>query len=485
MVAIALLLAAVSVAGNAVSVNKVSSDPYTNTSSYHATEVEADTFSFRKRVVAAFQAGRFAGGGASNIGWAMSSNGGLSWSHGFLPRTTEFSTPKGKFARESDPSVAYDAARRVWLISGLALSKEVNPVAVIVSRSTDEGRRWNAPVTVDAATGSEAFDKDWIVCDDKLSSPHYGRCYTEWDDSGNGGQLHMAFSRDAGLKWSQSTVPTAGVIGGQPVVQPNGHVVMPIDNASGSVLESFISTDGGVNYRGPARIAKVSNHLEAGDLRSPALPTAGVNGAGRVYVGWSDCRFRSSCSANDIVFSSSRNGTHWTTVRRVPIDPKTSGVDHFLPGLGVATNTSGKRGKLALIYYYYPHTSCTTTTCRLDVGFVSSADGGARWSTPIRVAGPMKVRELPLTTQGYMVGDYTSVSLLTGVKRDPALSVFAVGLPVIGKTCTLGDVTSCDEPMEAPSRRLPTGRADPRRAVRDEILSRSSDHPASASRTYH
>jgi hypothetical protein len=61
----------------------------------------------------------------------------------------------------------------------------------------------------------------------------------------------------------------------------------------------------------------------------------------------------------------------------------------------------------------------------------------------------MKIRELPLTTNGYMVGDYTSTSPLTGVKADPALSVFAVGLPVSGRTCTLGDVTSCDEPMEA------------------------------------
>jgi hypothetical protein len=120
-----------------------------------------------------------------------------------------------------------------------------------------------------------------------------------------------------------------------------------------SRLESFISTDGGVSYRGPARIAHVFNHFEAGDLRSPALPTAGVDGAGGVYVAWSDCRFRRSCSGNDIVFSSSSDGTHWTPVRRVPIDAKTSGVDHFLPGLGVATNTSGRTGRLAVTYYYY------------------------------------------------------------------------------------------------------------------------------------
>ena len=66
----------------------ISSDPYTNTTSQHQTEVEPDTFAFGSTVVSAFQVGRFFDGGASNIGWATSLDGGVTWTSGFLPSLT-------------------------------------------------------------------------------------------------------------------------------------------------------------------------------------------------------------------------------------------------------------------------------------------------------------------------------------------------------------------------------------------------------------
>src|SRR2546429_4584548 len=58
---------------------QISSDPYTNTTSQHATEVEPDTFASGKTIVSTFQVGRFNNGGASNIGFATSTNGGKSF----------------------------------------------------------------------------------------------------------------------------------------------------------------------------------------------------------------------------------------------------------------------------------------------------------------------------------------------------------------------------------------------------------------------
>src|SRR5438067_2479314 len=58
---------------------RVSTDPYTNTSSMHQTEVEPDTFSFGSTIVFAFQVGRFSDGGSSNIGWAVSTDRGVNW----------------------------------------------------------------------------------------------------------------------------------------------------------------------------------------------------------------------------------------------------------------------------------------------------------------------------------------------------------------------------------------------------------------------
>src|SRR5437773_6822036 len=68
--AAALVLASPLTASANVPITLVSSDIYTNTSSYHKTQVEPDTFSFGSTIVSAFQSGRFIDGGASNIGWA-------------------------------------------------------------------------------------------------------------------------------------------------------------------------------------------------------------------------------------------------------------------------------------------------------------------------------------------------------------------------------------------------------------------------------
>src|SRR5260221_7463365 len=81
---------------------QLSSDPYSNPTSQHATEVEPDTLSSGSTFVSAFQVGRFFDGGGSNIGFATSTDGGSSFSHGFLPGTTPFSTPPGIYGRTSD-----------------------------------------------------------------------------------------------------------------------------------------------------------------------------------------------------------------------------------------------------------------------------------------------------------------------------------------------------------------------------------------------
>jgi hypothetical protein len=122
----------------AVPLTQVSDDPYTNAASQHRTEVEPDTFSFGNTIVSAFQVGRIFGGGAANIGFAVSTNGGATWSNGFLPGTTTVATPAGPFSAISDPAVAFDARHNVWLISSLGIrSNGTNQV--LTSRSTNGG----------------------------------------------------------------------------------------------------------------------------------------------------------------------------------------------------------------------------------------------------------------------------------------------------------------------------------------------------------
>jgi hypothetical protein len=63
---------------------QISSDPYTVGPGQHATEVEPHMLANGSTLVAAFQTGRISPGGATDIGWATSTDGGSTWSHGFL-----------------------------------------------------------------------------------------------------------------------------------------------------------------------------------------------------------------------------------------------------------------------------------------------------------------------------------------------------------------------------------------------------------------
>jgi hypothetical protein len=310
----------------------------------------------------------------------------------------------------TDPSVAHDRAHGVWMVSSLGLDASVTGTAVVVNRSTNGGLTWGNPVTVRAAAAGEDFDKNWTVCDNTTTSPFFGHCYTVWDDFGHGNQLKIAFSTDGGLNWTLSSTPNVGIIGGQPVVQPNGNVVVPLDNASETALGFTISTNGGVSFGQAFTITSITAKVDPGGIRSGPLPSAEIAGDGKIFVVWEDCRFRASCSTNDLVFVTSTNGTSWSAVQRIPIDATNSVVDHFIPGVGVDRNTSGSTTKVAVTYYFYPNVNCTFSTCQLHVGFISSNDGGVTFNPFIDVTGPMALSSLPDTTQGRMVGDYISTS---------------------------------------------------------------------------
>ena len=427
----------------------LSSDPYTNTTSQHKTEVEPDTLSSGSTIVSAFQVGRFFNGGASNIGFATSTDGGKTFTSGFLPSSTVFATPPGVYPRASDPSVAFDAKDGVWLISWLGIVTPSGPVDVLVSRSTDAtGTAWGNPIVVNK--DGHFNDKNWTVCDNTASSPFFGHCYTEFDDNTLGDLIQMSTSPDGGLTWGagQSTANKAFGIGGQPLVQPNGTVIVPINGFTGGpgvnfLVVAFTSTDGGASWSKTNIVARVGFHHAAGGIRdSIPLPSAEIDATGKVYVVWQDCHFEPTCNASDLVLSTSTNGKSWSKLTRIPLDPRGSGVDHFIPGLAVDRSTSGSSAKLAVTFYFYPNTNCTASTCELDVGSSTSADGGATWTSKAKLAGPMTLSWLPSTTQGVMVGDYISTSFVGA----PAFPAFAVAsAPTPPATTCAGSATACNE----------------------------------------
>ena len=408
---------------------RLSTDTLTNSTSQHATEVEPDTYAFGSTIVSAFQVGRIFTGAAADIGFATSRDGGATWTDGMLPGITIFQGGT-TFNAAGDPVVAYDAAHGQWLITCLGVDEDAsgNPILeqVLVSRSVD-GLNWEAPIAVNPLGG---YDKEWIVCDNTRTSPFFGHCYIQWREKG---LMTTSTSTDGGLTW-QAALRTADMIngfGGQPLVQPNGTVISPMVKLLVTDMLSFTSADGGASWSATTEISPITDHTVAGNLRSGQVPSAEMDAQGKVYVVWADCRFRTNCSSNDMVMSTSSDGVNWTSPTRIPIDPVSSSVDHFIPGLAVDRTTSGSKAHLTLTYYYYPVSDCGTN-CDLYVGFVSSRDGGQTWSAPVPLAGPMTTTWLATTggnvAPGYFVGDYISGSYVNG---NP-FAVFAVAGPNSG-----------------------------------------------------
>jgi hypothetical protein len=64
------------------------------------------------------------------------------------------------------------------------------------------------------------------------------------------------------------------------------------------------------------------------------------------------------------------------------------------------------------------------------VGYISSHNGGSTWNAPVTLAGPMKLKFLPNSQNGLMVGDYIATVFSNGVPH----GVFAVAGAKSGTT---------------------------------------------------
>src|SRR4051812_17676762 len=275
LVAIAALTLGSTAASANVPLVRVSTDPFTNTTSQHATELEPDTFAFGGTIVSAFQVGRFFDGGASDIGVARSADNGSTWTSSFLPGLTfNAGASTIPWERVSDASVAFDARHNVWMVSSIPILASGLVTTVTVNRSTDGGLSWGAPVTMPPPVARTVnLDKNWTVCDNSPTSPFYGNCYTELDNFGDGDRELMSTSVDGGLTWS-TPIETAGHdkgLGGQPVVQANGRVIVPFESLKGTIA-AFSSADGGASWSHAVKVTGIRFHGVAGDLRTSPLP---------------------------------------------------------------------------------------------------------------------------------------------------------------------------------------------------------------------
>jgi hypothetical protein len=382
-------------------------DPQSNT------QVEPDSFSWGKKIVATFQDWRIFDGGAAALGWATSSDAGVRWRSGTLAL--------GGYTAATDPVAAFDAVHHAWLIAGIGFRGPYHDVFVARSR---DGLKWTGPVVV-ADSVDEDRDKDWIGCDNGARSRFRGRCYVAYVDI-----LHWVLgiraSDDGGQTWSKPVhihpdATSSAFSGPVPVTRPNGDLVVPYaffgPPTGDDHLAAVVSHDGGATFSQPIRVASLEDTDSRGTIRSPALPSVAVDAAGKLFVAWQDGRFRSTGDKNDIVLSTSTNGTRWTQPARIPLR---GAATYFLPAVTVDPATSGEKAHVAVAYYsMHLSRGCAVYMpgCHdeIDAWLVQSQNGGRTWGAARQLNGQaMQTEWLANTTLGPMLGDYISVSYVRG-----------------------------------------------------------------------
>jgi hypothetical protein len=363
---------------------------------------------------------RFADGGAVDISYAWTHDGGATWHHAPVPGLTR--ETGGTYGRTSDPVVAFGADGSVY-ISALEIDINGCRSGVAVSRSTNGGETFGKPVLAQASTKcSFSDDKNWLVTDNQLNSPFYGRVYQFWSaflSNGASPQV-LRWSDDQGQHWNTTHFVTSRkefAQDSQPIIAPDGtitdvyitsgkafgndvrHPVMGHNQTaqgSGVSLVAQTSQDGGATWSGQSVIAR---NIGGGPIGIRCcLPLAsGDPATGHMFAVWNA---NGPGQQDAVMLSSSADGRHWSA----PVQ-----VTHGGPNIQyINAAVAAGNGKVFVSYG-------AINTAVHQGNFVQqeltwSTNGGATFGRPIAL-GPLSNLKYSAQSRGHFPGDYSGLSL--------------------------------------------------------------------------
>ena len=380
-------------------------------------------------LIATFQEGRFTNGGAVDCGYAISHDGGLSWSRALIPGLTK--AVGGPYVRASDPVAGIDNDGTIYLATLGILDASITTAAIAISSSTNGGNSFDAPIEVLRSSNPNVIlDKEWLAVNTFSNTPTAGRLvitYTRFENTFY--PQARVYSDDGGKTWSSSAYITPTSMqsqGSQSFFLPDGKLAVvyfdfDYDNPEAySYIRVAVSTNGGGNFTFSNQVARVLPY-EPQEIRTGQyLPSATGNRTNNTlyvaYQGLYPADANAPGGPKILFTKSSDAGLTWSPPQ--PISDNPTNIEVF--NAAIAASPDGQ----TLTVSFYDGRVNPSNQYLVDLFVAQSFDGGNTWQPNIRVT-PVStdVRLAPLTPDGYMLGDYQGIAPATNPDV-PAVPVF-------------------------------------------------------------
>jgi hypothetical protein len=212
----------------------------------------------------------------------FSSDGGTSWGAVDLPLPPAIRNNGYDFG--SDPSVAWDNNGHVYysyIVVFFGAGFGVVGSEMAVARSSDGGRTWKSTYFDFQPNEGTFVDKPIITVDTSSTSPRQNTIYVAFDHTGGNKRraVFLSSSTDGGVKFSTPSQVSQigngnnGGIGANPFVSPNGDVHVAWQDYAHSTVATATSTNGGTTWGPTVTIAHTAVPFEI-DL--PSISSRGA-----------------------------------------------------------------------------------------------------------------------------------------------------------------------------------------------------------------